>query len=278
MPEIKLFYKNCNCCSGSGSGSGSGSCSCGFLQSVCPAATECKTRFHVTVNVSFANCGSTPFGSCSSGSGASGAETGLAPPDELGSASSSGSSPCLATCPSCCDLVAKKYELDLDCYTIGSNDWALVSPNLTIDPTSPSLCAEWGLEGAQDSCKGPRNGCTYFSIQVVDGVLIYAIFGTPIDGGMFWGFGAEQFLQENLLCSSSINVDSCSPIQISGNLLASANMAGAGDISASIFNFLQMPCFGACLFPEGLQTATFESINQRFCCVSITYTITEALP
>jgi hypothetical protein len=270
MPEIKLFYKNCNCCSGSGS-SGSGSCSCGFLQSVCPEATECKTKFHVTVNVSFANCGSTPFGSCSSGSGASGAETGLDGP-ETGSGSD-----CLETCPSCCDLVAKKYELDLDCYLIGSNDWALVSDNLNINPASPSLCAEWGLEGAQDSCKGPRNGCTFFSIQVVDGVLIYAIFGTPIDGGMFWGFGTEQFLQDNLPCSPSVNVDSCNPLQISGNLLAFANMAGISD-NPNTFNYLQMPCFGSCLFPEGLETATSESIIQRFCCISITYTITEALP
>jgi hypothetical protein len=272
MPEIKLFYKNCDCC-GSGS-SGSGSCSCGFIQAACTGSTECKTKFHVTINVNFANCGSTPFGSCSSGSGVSGLESGIADPDSPSESGSSGSEPCLSTCPSCCDLVASKYELDLDCYETSPGTWFLINDALTIDPANPSKCAEWGLVGAQDSCKGARDGCTYFAIGFANGNFVLASFATAIDGGMLFGFSDQL---ESAQCNSSTVVDSCNPLQISGNLVASASLAGLSN-NPNQFNYLNMPCFGACLFPEGLETATLQSIEQRFCCISITFTITEALP
>lgn len=275
MPEIKLFYPNCNCCSGSGS-SGSGSCDCGFFQGVCgssPVFTQCKKTFHVTVNVSFAGCGSTPFGSCGSGSAVSGVETGIADPDEPGS--SSGSSPCLSECPSCCDLVDKKFEMSLQCLQAGPNTWALISDSLFLDAGNPSLCSNWGLDGAGDACKGKRNGCTYFSILASGNTIYNANFGTAIDGGMLWGY--SDIFDNVVPCSPSISVDSCEPLQISGKLLATAALGGNSN-NSSLFNYLNMPCFGPCLFPEGLDSATADFVNERFCCINITFTITEALP
>ena len=123
MPDIKLFYKNCNCCSGSGSGSSSGSgseasCDCTFLTTSLneidrcdgfDVVTLCNKRFVVNININFSGCGSTPIGNCGSGSGASGAETGLDGPE-------TGSTPdCLTTCPDCCELIKSTYQFDLQC-------------------------------------------------------------------------------------------------------------------------------------------------------------------
>lgn len=273
MPEIKLFYPNCNCCSGSGSQSGSGSCSCGFFESVCgtsPVYTNCKTRFHVTVNVSFSACGSTPFGSCGSGSSGSALQSGVVD-GEAGSSSGSGS--CLEQCPSCCDLVDAKYEMDLECLQAGTNAWALISDSLFLDSGNPSLCGFWAGGGAGDSCKGKRDGCTFFSILASGNTLYSATFGTAIDGGMFWGWSDAS----DSICSGFISVDSCEPLQVSGKLIASASLGGFSNDTNS-FNYLNMPCFGPCLFPEGLDFATPISIGERFCCINITFTITEALP
>lgn len=276
MPEIKLFYPNCNCCSGSGSQSGSGSCSCGFFESVCgtsPVYTNCKTKFHVTVNVSFSACGSTPFGSCGSGSSGSALQSGVVD-GEAGSSSGSGS--CLEQCPSCCDLVDAKYEMDLECLQAGQNTWALISDSLFLDAGNPSLCSTWAVNGATDACKGKRDGCTYFWILASGSTIYNANFGTAIDGGIFWGY-SEIF--ENIVpCNSSINLDSCDPLQVTGKLLATAALVGGDSTTPPGFNYLNMPCFGACLFPEGLESATLDFINQRFCCIDITFTITEALP
>lgn len=273
MPEIKLFYPNCNCCSGSGS-SGSGSCDCGFFQGVCgssPVFTQCKKTFHVTVNVSFAGCGSTPFGSCGSGSSGSALQSGVVDGD-AGSGSGSGS--CLEQCPSCCDLVDAKYEMSLQCLQAGPNTWALISDSLFLDAGNPSLCSNWSLDGARDACKGKRDGCTFFSIQASGSNIYSAAFGTAIDGGMLWGFTDDVLFMP---CSSFISVDSCEPLQVSGKLLAGAALSGISN-SSSTFNYLNMPCFGPCLFPEGLDSATFDFVNERFCCINMTFTITEALP
>jgi hypothetical protein len=248
MPEIKLFYKNCNCCSGSGSGSASGSdsqagCDCRFLTAGfddnlrCdgfPVVTECKKNFVVNIYINFSGCGSTPIANCSSGSAASGPETGL---DII--ETGSGSIPCLTTCPNCCDLVPKQLQINLECI-----DDTLASTNL-ID----GFCGSSFFDNETGStCLGRRSDkCTFFIIKI-SGSSFGGAFAFPIDNGYL--AGGIDFA----------NVVSCDPFQLSGSLLF--GRAGA-------------PVTEICL-AECLTTNTGTVLDPG--CITGTFTITEALP
>jgi len=195
MPEIKLFYKNCNCCSGSGS------CGCRFLTAGfddnlrCdgfPVVTECKKSFVVNIYINFSGCVSTPIANCSNGSAGSGPETGL---EVDGSGSGSD---CLNECPECCDLVPKQFQINLECI-----DDTLASTNL-ID----GLCgSSFFYNETGSTCLGRRTDkCTFFIIKI-SGSSFEGAFAFPIDNGYL--AGGIDFA----------NVVSCDPFQLSGSLL-----------------------------------------------------------
>jgi len=246
MPEIKLFYKNCNCCSGSGSGSASGSgsqadCDCTFLTNSLTESqrcngfdvvTLCKKRFVVNISLNFSGCGSTPFANCGSGSGVSGAETGLEV-DGSGSASD-----CLTTCPNCCDLIKPTYQLDLEC----------VGDTLTTKNLIDGNCGSNTFFETGSYCLGPRpDKCAYFYITVT-GSTFFGVFFLPIDNGSTGGL------------TINANVVSCDPFLMSGTLLF--GRAGGPVFEPCLANCLTVPDVGV-LDPG---------------CITGTFTITEALP
>lgn len=246
MPEIKLFYKNCNCCSGSGSGSASGSgsqadCDCTFLTASLAefrrcdgfdVVTLCKKRFVVNINLNFSGCGSTPLANCGSGSGASGAETGLIV-DGSGSTSD-----CLTTCPNCCDLIKSGYQLDLEC----------VGDTLTTENLIDGNCGSNTFFETGSYCLGNRlDKCAYFWITVTGSSFLGAFF-LPIDNGYIGGFTIDA------------NVASCDPFLMSGTLNLGQN--GRTLVEPCLANCLTVPDVGV-LDPG---------------CITGTFTITEALP
>lgn len=186
MPEFKLFYKNCTCCAGSeSSGSGSASCFCSFFNVLCPTSpvkTNCQKNFVVNITLNFSGCVGTQMGSCGSGSGISGPETGL---DVDGSGSTG--SDCRKTCKPCCELVPFSYELNLECF----ND-ILAVPELNGD------CIPVGSH----ECLGNRLNCPFFTID--SGLSGY--FGNLFDDGYL-----------TIIFNGAI-LDSCSPLVISGTL------------------------------------------------------------
>lgn len=231
----KFYYRNCSCCSGSGSsgssgsgsagsGSGSSSCECTFFKGTpCEgtALDKCDGEPLVaTVTFSFQDCSAFYGGSfwqCS-GSSASGAETGLAPPEESGS----GSAPCLQECPNCCDLLPKKLSFNLVCV---GNDY--VSDNLLEASSSdPGFIYDTSCLGNRPDKKAFLyfNGCALDGDQCLAGVLF-----VPLDG-----FGLVFYLY-----TSGWSMNSCSPLDIrwSGNCGNSETSAG----------YIDMPCLGLCL-------------------------------
>ena len=246
MPEIKLFYKNCNCCSGSGSGSASGSgsqadCDCTFLTNSLTESqrcngfdvvTICKKRFVVNININFSGCGSTPLSSCGSGSGASGAETGLDGPE-------TGSTPdCLTTCPDCCDLIKKSYQFNLEC----------IGDTLTTENLIDGNCGSQTYFETGSYCLGQRsNKCSYFYITVT-GSSFEGFFVLPIDNGLLSGY------------IDFAGIGSCDPFLMTGILLF--GRAGGPVIEPCLANCLTVPDVGV-LDPG---------------CITGTFTITEALP
>lgn len=247
MPEIKLFYKNCNCCSGSGSGSASGSgsqagCDCTFLTNAfdevnrCDGfdvVTLCKKRFVVNININFSGCLSTPLGSCGSGSGVSGAETGLEV-DGSGSASD-----CLTTCPNCCDLIKSTYQFDLEC----------VGDTLTTENLIDGNCGSNTFFETGSYCLGQRSDkCSYFYITIT-GSSFEGVFFLPIDNGSFGGY------------IDFVGIASCNPFLMTGNIL----FGRAGGV------FVFEPCLANCL-------TVSQDIVLDPACMTGTFTITEALP
>jgi hypothetical protein len=243
MPEIKLFYKNCDCCSGSGSsGSGSGSqlaCDCTFLTAGLDDAqhcdgfdvvTLCKKNFVVNIALNFSGCGSTPIGSCGS---VSGMQSGVVDGDSTGS-----SSDCLTVCPNCCDLVDATYQLNLEC--VGDT---LASTNLIDGNCGSSVDFESG-----SFCLGKRtNKCTYFYITVT-GSTFFGQFFVPIDNQGLQGI------------SYNATIGSCDPFLMFGNLFFGRALGTV--VEPCLANCLTNPVYGV-LDPG---------------CISGTFTITEALP
>jgi hypothetical protein len=238
MPEIKLFYSNCDCCVSSGSsqtGSGSNLCNCFFVYNfqddttpcwgVFNPARQCKKNFVVNINLSFAGCNPSPIGSCSSAS--SGAETGFDGPS-TGSASD-----CLTECPDCCNLIDSSYELNLVC----------VGNTLTTENLIDGSCGSSADFESGSFCLGKRkNKCTYFYITA-DGPTFYGQFFIPIDN---WGLGG--FIQFP-------SVFSCDPFVMGGGLNFGRDFAPVLE-----------PCLANCL--NGLDPV----------CISGFFTITEAMP
>lgn len=247
MPEIKLFYRNCNCCSGSGSsGSGSGSaaaCDCEFLtagfdeQLRCdgfPVVTECKKNFVVNIYINFSGCVSTAIGSCGSGSSGLSLESGVVD----GESGSGSTSECLSECPACCDLIPKQFQINLEC--IGDS---LASANLIDGNCGSSLDLATG-----STCLGRRSDkCTFFYITIT-GSSFSGQFFLPIDNG-YLGGGV-----------TFANVVSCNPFQLSGSLLFGRAGAPVTEI-----------CLAECLTNN---TGTVLDPG----CITATFTITEALP
>ena len=195
MPEIKLFYKNCDCCGSGSSGSGSNSCQCAFFTSLCstsPVHTNCKTNFVVNIVLDFSGCVGTEIGSCGSGS-ASGSDDGPGSvpkgpaqgSQQTGSSGSSGSE-CRKTCKSCCDLAPLIYELSLECF-----DSIIAVPDFNGECIPP---------GGGFECLENRTNCSYFEINST----LNGTFQTLYDDG-FIGLNFEN-----------ATVDSCNPLQISG--------------------------------------------------------------
>lgn len=250
MAEVKFYFRNCACCSGSGSsgssGSGSGSaggCECQFWAST-PCAGEsydsCDSiQLKATVTFSYESCGQFYGGSfwkCS-GSSASGAETGLEPPEGSGS----GSGSCLQECPDCCDLLPKSLTFNLVC--VGGS---YVSENLIdANPDDPA----WAPDS---SCVGLRSdkeaymvfpSCIFGSSDNCQGILV-----VPLDG-----FYLIFYLYSD---PSYGYVNSCNPIDIRYSITCGNPTTSAG---------LQlMPCFQQC-------------IGDNICCVRANIVITEAL-
>lgn len=185
MPEYRQFYKNCDCCSGSGSGSGSAACDCSFFASLCgssPVHTNCKKNFVVNIALDFSGCVGTQMGSCGSGSGISGPETGLIVEDGSGSTGSD----CRTTCKPCCELAAFSYELNLECF----NQY-LSTGFFNGDCIPPP---------GGYTCLGGRSNCPYFEINTG----LSGIFSNLFDDG------PVTFIFENAV------VTSCNPMQING--------------------------------------------------------------
>jgi hypothetical protein len=244
MPEAKFYYPNCSCCSGSGSGSGSVLCDCGFFVGAVancfgyPVVTDCKKDFVATISFSFSDCGSFPIGSCSSGSGASGAETGLDGP-ETGSGSD-----CLATCPNCCDIFPQSVQIDLVC--IGTNE--LVSKNVVSGDGRFSKCfEEIGSVGSCLQYPSALDACNYFYLSNANFVGFYGFFVLRID--YYYATFLIDFFQ----------VLSCEPLQISGTFF----MGYVGNQEAAL------PCLFNCI-------GASESVDLN--CIKGTFTITESLP
>lgn len=258
MPELRLFYQNCNCCSGSGS-SGSGSCQCNFFASgysfgECssyPVNQECNTDYVLTVNLSFAQCSGLPIGSC--GNSASGAETGLDGPE-------TGSTPdCVVECPSCCDLFESQFEIPLIC--LGGT---LLSKNLVVDSSEYNECfagsALLAGYGSIGSCLQHKK-CPYF-VLYHDGTGHLAI---PVDNWPlhFYIPGYD----------GGFSIASCNPLQI--NINASA-------FSGDLINDVSAPCLANCFGRNGWkyptwidQFLTYADIVFDASCIKATMTITE---
>lgn len=245
MPEIKLFYRNCNCCSGSGSsgsGTGSGSsCDCTFLTdgfdapmrcNGSPVVTNCKKNFVVNITLNFSGCGSSPLGSCGSGSGGG--------PSTGGDFTGSGSD--CHVCPSCCELIPRTFQLGLEC--IGDT---LATSNLIDGNCGSSTDFETG-----STCLGPRSDkCTYFWIGVF-GSSFGGAFFFPLDN---WGLAGSVNLW---------NIDSCNPFQMSGTLFF--GRAGAP---------MDEPCLAACLGREvGVWLGLGSGLDPG--CITGSFVITEA--
>jgi hypothetical protein len=245
MPEIKLFYKNCNCCSGSGSsGSGSQACGCNFFSSTCsssPVHNECKTDFVASISFDFSECGSFPIGSCGSGSAASGAETGLDGP-ETGSGSD-----CIQTCPDCCDLLPDNVEIPLTC--VGS---LLISDISSETDPKYAACKE-KIETNAGSCLQVPNNSNACNFMYLDSSATSGTYGN------IWLNIDNNFVY---LVIDGFSVTSCEPVVVSGSFY----MAPLNDI-ANAFPCLG-PCIGTVLTDDDLITSE---------CVKGTFTITEAL-
>lgn len=252
MPEIKLFYKNCNCCSGSGSGSASGSgsqatCDCNFFTITCPSSpvsTQCETQFVASLSFDFSQCGSFPIGSCASGSSASGAETGLTV-DGSGSGSSSD---CIQTCPDCCDLLPNNVEIPLTC--IGT---ILISDISTETDPNHSMCIE-KIEANSGSCLQVPNSSSACNFMALDSLGTFGVYGS------IWLNIDNNFVY---LVIDSFSVTSCNPVVVSGSFY----MAPLNDLANAF------PCLGLCI---GTVLENDDLITSE--CVKGTFTITEALP
>ncbi len=257
MPELRLFYQNCNCCSGSGS-SGSGSCQCNFFRSdldfgECssyPVSQECQTEFYLTVNLSFSHCSGLPIGSCGSGSLASGVVDG----SETGSVAD-----CVTECPNCCDLFDFNFEIPLIC--LGQT---LVSKNLVVDSPEYNECfsgsAPLAGYGSIGSCLKHKK-CPYFVLSS-DGTGHLAI---PIDNWPlhFYIPGYD----------GGFSIDSCNPLQITIN---------ASAFSGDLINDISAPCLANCFGRNGLkyptwvdQGLTLADVTFDASCIKATMTITE---
>lgn len=241
MAEIKLFYKSCDCCSGSSG------CNCSFLTEGLDDGMLCngfdvvtKCNFVVNINLDFSGCGSTPIGSCSSGSSASGAETGLDGPE-------TGSTPdCLTTCPDCCDLINQTYQFNLEC--VGNT---LASENLIDGNCGSSIDFESG-----SSCLGQRTDkCSFFYISVT-GTSFFGQFFVPIDNGGLQGVFTSAFIV------------SCDPFQMTGFLFFGRALG-----------LINEPCLAQCLNrTPGFFADIDPAGGIDTGCISGTFTITEALP
>ncbi len=269
MPTQKILISNCPCCSGSGSsGSASGSGLpdglCVFFDQICPdISLDFQTFLKATVTLDFSNCVGTPIGSCASGS----LQTGVVD----GSEGSAGS--CRSTCPSCCDLIPETFEFDLVCFDDSSTGQSyLMSKDLWSLYAGDTRCLFGDALIEPDGCLGIRSDrCAWFILSTNVGrtSITSAEVVLPVDYGNIYGVA---FADDNLgyPCSSSISLDSCEPLQISGNMIAGLTYGVGAEY---------LPCLRPCLFPEGdianLPGGDFES---RMCCVSMTFTITEALP
>lgn len=251
MPELNFFYPNCDCCSGSGS-SGSGSCNCVFYKTLlsCPDATHCPTEYVATIRLNFTGCGSSPIGSCSTGS--SGSSTGGGPStggdfEPTGSASGSD----CRVCPDCCSIASKVWQINLQCV----DSW-LASDSFI--GSAAGSCFGDGFGAGQtgsDTCVGFRNDrCVGGQVGGASAGSIAGIFVVPMDGGYLY-VGANSF-----------SVSSCDPFLMSGIVSAISPFWEAPDLSD--YN-LVFPCLSQCLDSSYLESGIWS-------CVTGTVTITEA--
>lgn len=218
MPEVKLFYPNCNCCSGSGSGSGS--CGCSFFSSLCPSAPVylgCDTTFSVTVRFSFSACVHGSLGSCGSGSSGGGPSTG----GDFEPTGSSGSD--CSICPSCCDLIPRTITFSLAC--IGS---ILTTTNMV---SATGACTDPSTNEEGGSCKGYRTDrCPYFQLASTGSGQVWI----PVDSGGIYG------------TISLFSLDACNPLQITGSISFS-NATVVNGSGGEAF----APCLAACVGLDG---------------------------
>ncbi len=272
MPTQKIFIANCPCCSGSGSGSGSSVSGSGlpagiclFFDNICSGNSfNFETFLKATVTLDFSNCLNTPIGSCTSGSLASLVVDG----DPV-----TGSGSCRSTCPSCCDLVPQTFEFDLVCFDDSSTGQSyLMSKDLWSLYAGDNRCFLGDALIEPDGCLGNRSDrCSWFilSTDVGRNNITTAEVVLPVDYGNIYGVALSDD-QLGFPCQSSISLDSCDPLLISGNMVAGLTYG----VSAEY-----LPCLRPCLFPEGnlgdLPSSTYQN---RLCCISMTFAITENLP
>lgn len=256
---IRLYYPNCDCCSGSGS-SGSGSCSCNFYwaSALCDSTTHCPTEYVATIRLNFSGCGSSPIGSCGSGSSGSDTEptaSGSVIPIGTGSSGSSGSS--CRVCPDCCSIANKAWQINLVC--VGGD---LVSENLIYGAGGSSCFGSGALEpqsGSSD-CLGFRSD-RCLSASIAGGLTIGGSFWLPLDGGYL------------IVESGPLTVSSCNPFLMSG--IVGTVRPGGPTISTSSGGFVTdypsiYPCLSPCL------DSSYFIANGFFSCVTGTVTVTEA--
>jgi hypothetical protein len=128
------------------------------------------------------------MGSCGSGSGISGPETGLDVEDGSGSTGSD----CRKTCKPCCELAAFSFELNLKCFNFDS------TPYLSTGFFGGVNC--FPPDGFP--CLGNLPDCDYFEIgQGLSGYLVHTFDDASV-----------IFLFKDAI------VTSCNPVQINGTL------------------------------------------------------------
>lgn len=253
MATMKFFYPNCDCCSGSGS-SGSGSCSCAFYKTLlsCPSESHCPTDYVATIRLNFTGCGSSPIGSCSTGS--SGSSTGGGPStggdfEPTGSASGSD----CRVCPDCCSIANKVWEINLRCV-----DLYIASDSFIYGEGSSCFGSSAFLaQSGSDTCLGFRTDrCVGGSVGLgPDGGSVVGNFIVPLDGGFLY------------IAVNSFSLSSCDPFLMTGGILGVNPMYG--DAPTSNLDYISIfPCLSACL----------NSVDGGFgawSCVTGTVTITE---
>lgn len=255
MAEIKFFYPNCDCCSGSGS-SGSGPCSCVFYKTVlsCPSDDHCPTDYVATIRLNFSGCGSSPIGSCSSGSSGSSGITGSGPTtggdfEPTGSADTG--SDC-RVCPDCCSIANKVWQINLRCVDsyLASDSFidGLGSTCFGSNSFDPQTGSSDCLGFRTDRCQGGWVGLGG------DGSSIVGWFILPLDGGFLY------------VAVGPFSLSNCNPFLMSGPV------TGVGPATGDLADYPSIfPCMNQCL-----DSSYFTSSG--WSCVTGTVTITEAGP